>query len=129
MAEPRAQVRNASSERQIRRADRKAKELDDRKVDAMRQVLAMPVGRRLVWELLRMSRIYERVWDPDPLKMAFNAGQQDYGQDLLDLCLEANTDLYMVMEREARAWMRREDRDTDASHAASAENEEPSDDA
>lgn len=102
-------VRNAGSEKQVRRAARHERELEDRLLTNLAAVLTTLPGRALMWELLREARVYGSVWADHGQRMAFNVGQQDFGHMLLAKCLEADERLTELMEREGRAWQRRED--------------------
>lgn len=112
--ERRALVRNAGSERQVRRAARTERERDERFRDGLLAVMSTPRGRAFVWGLLEEAGVYRSVWDQHGQQMARNVGRQDYGHWLLAELLETDEGLYQLMERESRAWKRREDKETDA---------------
>jgi len=120
MAEPRAQVRNAADPKQIKRAERKDRERAELFRAALKATLETPAGRVVFWELLRLARVYESIWHPSA-EIHYLAGRQDYGHELMALLIEADDELFALMETEARARAKRDDRATDAAHTASAE--------
>lgn len=114
-------VQNAGSVRQVRRAGRKEGEIRSRLEAATFEVLSTPGGRMFIWELLRMAGVYSSVWADHGQRMAYNAGRQDYGHELLALLVDVDENLYMLMEREARAWQRREETKDAAAESADGE--------
>lgn len=129
MAQPnrrrdRAQVRNAADKGQVRRAARSVEESDLRLTSAIAAVMQSYTGRIFVWELLRLLNVNASVWADSGQRMAYNAGRQDAGHELLALVMDVDEELYLSMEREARAWQRHQDTDLDASHTASVTDSE-----
>ena len=118
---PRALVQNAGSERQVRRAQRKEREYDDRLLEALRATLATPHGRVLVYELLREARVYGSVWHDHGSRMAFNVGQQDFGHWILAQAIRADENLVSLMEREGRSWQMKEQTETAAAQDGETE--------
>jgi hypothetical protein len=103
-------VRNAGSERQVRRAMRKEREIESRLKESLRRVLGTEEGRAFVYELLREARVYGSVWHDHGSRMAYNVGQQDFGHQILAHALDVDEGLVTLMEREGRAWQLREER-------------------
>lgn len=99
---PRALTKNAADVDSVKNAKRVEKDRAKRFGDVMRAVMATPAGRELLWMLLRGAGIYENVFHRDAGVMAFNAGRQNYGQQLLADILDNDPAGYLVMEREAR---------------------------
>lgn len=116
----RALVKNAADRDQVKYADRTAKRRARRLVDALRATLKTVPGRQLVWELLSTAGVFATMYRTDPHDVYYAIGRQNFGQELLALCLEAGADLYLLMETEARARDRRDDAATDAAHTPSA---------
>jgi hypothetical protein len=114
-------VGNAGSERQVRKAERRAKERIDRFRDGLLATLSSAPGRAFIWGLLGEARVYASVWNDHGSRMAFNVGQQDYGHWLLAECLEVDEALTQLMEQEGRRWQRGEDRRDDAAQRAGDE--------
>lgn len=65
-------------------------------------------GRRIVWRLLRIAGTFRASFDTNAMRMAFNEGNRNVGNqwlaEVMDLCPE----MYPVMEKEQR-----DDRDGD----------------
>ncbi|HMJ02427.1 MAG TPA: hypothetical protein VK506_05770 [Conexibacter sp.] len=115
MAKDRADVRNAADPEQVERAGRKEKRLATREQDLTRAVLATPEGRAFCWSLLVKAKVFESIYHASAL-IHYNAGRQDFGHELIALLLDADEDGYLLMEKEARAFNRREANSTDAVH-------------
>lgn len=124
MGRDRALVRNAADPAQVKRAERKERDRVERFRTNLTAVMATEAGRQVLWELLTRAGIYQSIWDPSS-KIHYNAGRQDFGHEMLAALLDADEDLYQLMEREMRAWQRVEDRGTDAAHTSRAEQGSP----
>lgn len=98
---PRSAVRNAADRDQVTRAERIERDRDDTSRRALQVVLAHPEGRMVLWDLLRRAGVYRSVWDQSS-RIHYNAGRQDFGHELLALCLQADDRLYLLMEQEGR---------------------------
>jgi hypothetical protein len=118
----RAFQRNAADPEQIRYAERKVKQAEDRFLDALRSVLATSAGRIVAWELLTRAGIYASIWDPSA-RIHYNAGRQDFGHELLAAFVRADENLYQLMEREQRAYQRGQDREVAAVQTRAASEE------
>lgn len=105
--------RNAADEKQIKHAGRKVEERAELFRTSLQAVLAQPAGRFVLWELLTRAGLYRSIWDPSA-KIHYNAGRQDYGLELLAQVIDADEELYQLMEREMRAFNRSEARETAA---------------
>lgn len=120
----RAAVRNAADPQQVKDAGRRDKRDVALFDDQLRAVLDTPAGRALLWAILRRSGLYTTVFHRDPGVMAFNAGRQNFGQELLDAVIAADRRLYLLMEREARERDSRDDAAVEAAHTPSADSQE-----
>jgi hypothetical protein len=109
----RSLVRNAADPKQVSHGDRVEARRARVFLTSLRAVLGTPDGRAVLWDLIGAAGVYRSVWDPSA-RIHFNAGQQDFGHMLLARCLDADEDLYQLMEREGRARQRAEDSGTDA---------------
>lgn len=114
MAPPRTLQRNAADPEQVKHAERKARQHAERFAESLQAVMQMPAGRFVLWVLLERAGIYRSVWDASGSRITYNAGKQDYGHELLASMLEADEDAYQLMEREMRAWLKSEARETAA---------------
>lgn len=69
----------------------------------LRHVLSTPRGRRFVWRVLAMARIYEQSFTGDALTTAFNEGRRAVGNQLLAELNDTDPDAFVAMLREQRA--------------------------
>lgn len=120
MSRQRAHVRNAADPQQVKRAARKQREADEDRIAAIRVVLQTVEGRRVFWDLLSAAGVFRSIWHPSA-EIHYNAGRQDFGHEMMADLLLADEDAWELMQREARARQRQEDRETDAAHAAADE--------
>lgn len=118
MAEPLAEVRNAADPEQVKRAARREKSRESRREDITRAVLATQAGRAMFWYLLTNAGVFRSVFDRDAGLMAFNAGRQDFGHELMADLIAADPAAYELMEREARALAKQDRATTEAAHTA-----------
>lgn len=115
----RVAVRNAADPKQVRRAERQARDRDARLLLDVLAVMSTLPGRRVMWELLSRAGVFRSVWAQSAL-IHYNAGKQDFGHELMALLVKAGEDEYQQMEREARAEARREADGNEASHTPPA---------
>lgn len=106
-------VKNAADPEQVKAAGRRERRKGEQFNGALRQVMATIEGRLVMWALLERAGIYRSVWDPSA-RIHYNAGRQDFGHELLALLLEADERTYLLMEQEARARARGDDREAAA---------------
>lgn len=118
--EPRAEVKNAADPQQVQRAKRKAQRADERRLDAFRAVMATPAGRMVMWDLIGSAGVCRSVFNSHEGRQNYNIGRQDFGHELVATLLEADETLYLLMEKEARALVKRDAVETDAGHTAPA---------
>ncbi len=120
MSGDRALVRNAADPQQVRRAERKTRDLERQYLEALREVMHTYAGRHVMRTQLEHAGIFRSIWDPSS-RIHYNAGQQDAGHRLQAELVQADEDAYELMEREARARQKALDRETDAAHTPRAE--------
>jgi hypothetical protein len=119
---PRAITSDAGDPRAVRRAQRLERRRTEAFNLALLEVLQSPAGRAVLWELLARAGVYRSVWD-NSARIHYNAGRQDFGQELIGTIVDADEKLYLLMEAEGRARAKREDREVEAWHAAPLEEE------
>lgn len=122
----RAQVRNAASPDQVKRAARKERDAAEFARAALVQVLATPAGRIVMWDLLERAGVHRSIFHPSS-QIYYLAGRQDFGHELLAALLDADEQAYLLMEAEARARQRRDNVATDAAHTRSVTEGEQTD--
>lgn len=98
--------RNAADPQQVKRAGRKVQSQRDRLLGSMREVMRSPAGRVLVWGLLGYRPIDETVYDHSGSSMYYKEGQRSMTLWIKATALEADEDLYLLMEKEMRAYQR-----------------------
>lgn len=94
---------NASDERQVKKARRKAAQAQAIKHDVVRKVMSSAPGRAWIYEMLDACHIYHTpfmVGNPDGT--AFNLGEHNRGLALLADVQAAAPDLYLQMIQEAK---------------------------
>lgn len=128
MSDDRVQVRNAGDRRQVRAAGRLERVREERWIDNLREVMATPQGRIVMWELLRRAGIYRSVFNTHGSVQSYNVGRQDFGHELMAELLRLGDEPYLLMESEARMLEARENRAIDAQHQRSATSTEGADD-
>ena len=57
-------------------------------------------GRRIIWRLLEQAGVFRLSFDPNAMRMAFNEGNRNYGNRVLDLIHKTCPELYPVMVKE-----------------------------
>lgn len=100
---------NADDKRQIGKAKRKEEVLALREAVDLRDVLALPAGRRLIWRWIGDHGVFHTSFRSNALEMAFREGRRDIGLRMLAEVEEASPDLFLQMQQEAVAIARRED--------------------
>lgn len=122
MGEP--AVKNAADPAQVKRAGKHDKRKAASFLEDLRAVMSAPVGRSFVWALISRSGIYSSAFHANANVVYFTIGRQNFGQQLLADAIEASTELYQLMEREARETQRLEDTARDAAHIKGADDNE-----
>lgn len=87
-------------------------QLDKREADARKQVvretekadvkwlMSSRRGRRILWRLLELSGPFRLSFDPNAMKMAFNEGNRNLGNQLFNEVITVCPELYPVMVKE-----------------------------
>lgn len=113
----RALVRNAADPSQVKHARRKEQDQAARFLDALKAVLGTPAGRIVCREWIQQAGVYRSIWRKGE-EIHYLSGIQDFGHRIMADCLSADDELYDLMEREHRAYVKRENAETDAAHTA-----------
>lgn len=113
--------KNAADPKQGRHAERKAKDRRARELGDLRAVLETEPGRRVFRRLLRWCGANQTVLRASAIDMAAAAGQQNVGHYIQAEIEAADDEVMFTMMREARADEARDNRETDAVHTTSAE--------
>lgn len=113
-------VKNAADPQQVRRAGARDRDKRADEIEAFRALLALPAGRRAFWALLERAGVFRSVWDQSGQRIAYNAGRQDFGHELMAVLLEADEGGFAIMAGEAAERQRREVEANQAAHTPRA---------
>jgi hypothetical protein len=100
MVEPRALVKNASDEEQVKEARLHVRHKREVELDDLKAIVSMPEGRRFISRLLTKFKIAGRVWTPSA-EIHRNAGIQEAGQFILGEVIQADRGLAAQLLSEA----------------------------
>lgn len=73
-----------------------------RHMEDIKEIVQLPAGRRLIWELLGYCRIMHSSMSSDTHVTAYNEGRRGVGLHVLGELMEANPDAYCKMQKEHR---------------------------
>lgn len=76
-------ITNAADEKQAQEAKGKLKRKRMAELNDVRDVLAIPAGRRVLLRLIAEFRVSQSVMDPNPGIQSWNSGRQDAAQFIL----------------------------------------------
>jgi len=76
------------------------REDEDRIVSAVSQALASSEGRKFLWWLLEIGRVGLQPFAGNALNTAFNCGEMNVGQRILDRIISVDPDGYILMMKE-----------------------------
>jgi 3-oxoacyl-(acyl-carrier-protein) synthase len=71
-------------------------------IDDLTWLMSSKKGRRIVWRLLDLSGPFRLSFDPNAMKMAFNEGNRNLGNQLLNEVMTHCPEMYPVMVKEQR---------------------------
>jgi len=112
---------NAADPVQVRYAARKEKQAAALFADALETVLRTPAGRIVLAGLLTRAGLDRTSFDLSGPVMSFQEGRRNFGLELKAEIIGASEDLYELMEREARARQRSDEREAAAFQIPAAE--------
>jgi len=69
-------------------------------VDALKYVLSLPRGRKLIWGLLGLAGVFRQPFNQDLRLTDFNCGSLNLGLALYADCLQASPELTAMMTKE-----------------------------
>ena len=85
-----------------READARKKVVRDIEVADVKWLMSSPRGRRIMWRLLELSGPFRLSFDTNAMKMAFNEGNRNLGNQLFHEVMTLCPELYPVMVKEQR---------------------------
>jgi hypothetical protein len=73
---------------------------DEKQLDqeAIRKMLEIPQGRRILWKVISMCGVYKRTADNSGSWTYFNEGQRSIGLNLITDIIEADPEGYMKLQ-------------------------------
>lgn len=92
-------VKNAASERQVKKAEGVEQVKDEQEVSDLKIVLETPHGRRVMWRLMEYCKVFNTVWEPSA-KIHYNSGQQDVGHFIMSEIIRADEKYLFEMMKE-----------------------------
>jgi len=95
----RSLVKNAASEKQVKKAETRELSKREMELNDLRIVLGSVRGRRVFWRLLEHCKVFGTVWEPSA-KIHYNSGQQDVGHFLMSEIVQADERYLFDMMRE-----------------------------
>jgi hypothetical protein len=85
----------------IREAEAKRKRVtEEQAIKDFRWLMGTQQGRRIVWRLLDQSGVFRLSFDGNALKMAFNEGNRNFGNQILAQIHRDCPELYSTMTKE-----------------------------
>lgn len=85
-----------------READARKKVVRDTEIADVKWLMSSPRGRRMMWRLLELSGPFRLSFDTNAMKMAFNEGNRNMGNQLFNEVMTLCPELYPVMVKEQR---------------------------
>lgn len=72
----------------------------DEQIKDLKDLLALPAFRRLIWRLLGRARVFESIDAADEHRRSYNIGVQDFGHFLMAEIIEADEEGFLKMQKE-----------------------------
>jgi len=91
---------NIADPSQIKKQERKAKDIRRQELNDIRTVLSNASGRRLLWRLLEECKTFAAVFKDNPSYMSYLSGKQDLGHFLMSEITEADENLLLKMMKD-----------------------------
>ena len=91
---------NASDEESVKNAKQKEKNRLDTELADIKLLLGKQWGRRIVYQLLERTGLYQTSFNSDSNVMSLHEGERNIGLWLLDKVVSADRDQYELMQKE-----------------------------
>jgi hypothetical protein len=88
-------------------ADRK-RLLRETEIADVKWLMSSERGRRIIWRLLRTAGVFQLSFDQNAMKMAFNEGQRNFGNQILDNVMKVCPEQFPAMLKEQQDGSRRD---------------------
>lgn len=99
----RALVKSTSDRKQLKEAARREKDIRERDLNDLRELLELRPGRRFLWKMLSAAGVFQQSYTGDDNATNFNEGRRSIGLRLLDELTEADPGAYGKLVQESRA--------------------------
>lgn len=83
-----------------READARKRVAREMEIADLKWLMSSKKGRRLMWRLLELSGPFRLSFDPNAMKMAFNEGNRNLGNQLFGEVMTLCPEMYPVMVKE-----------------------------
>lgn len=83
-----------------REAEARKRVQRQQEIGELKWLMSSPRGRRIMWRLLDLAGVYRISFDPNAMKMAFNEGNRNLGNQLLKEVMTLCPELFPVMLKE-----------------------------
>lgn len=117
--------RNAADPRQTAWYVEQERRYAERRRNAYLAVLSTPAGRLVLGDLIGRTGAYETAYSQFVNETHRKLGRQEVGFELRDYLVELDEKLFLLMESELRAQIRRDEDETEAAHVPSATRGDP----
>jgi hypothetical protein len=97
------EVQNAASPAETTAAQKRRERRERRRHRVLKAVLSTPEGREYLWDLIARAGVYETPFAIEPVLMAFKAGRQNFGLEIVKELTQNHPAEFLAMEREARS--------------------------
>lgn len=83
-----------------REAEARQRAVRDLEIADIQWLMSSKKGRRILWRLIALSGTFHLSFDPNAMKMAFNEGKRNLGNQLFDEIMTHCPEMYPVMVKE-----------------------------
>ncbi len=83
-----------------RETDARKRVVREMEIADMKWLMSSKRGRRIMWRLLELSGPFRLSFDPNAMKMAFNEGNRNLGNQLFNELMTLCPEMYPVMVKE-----------------------------
>ncbi len=93
-------ITDTSDPRQIEKAQKANKTKDEVRDEGLRQTMTSVQGRAWLYGLIEKCGPGQNPFSPDALRMAFNCGELNIGNQIVGQCNAIDPELYLQMMKE-----------------------------
>lgn len=95
-------MHNLADEQEVKKAERREKDLRKQELNDLRTVLSNVSGRRFVWRVLTRCNSFASVFSENHSTMSYLAGKQDLGHFIMNEITEADENLLLKLMKDNR---------------------------